>query len=836
MPVKSRAEQYTSRAAIAELGYIKNIGKLRGAARKNLYRIDTNEIEERILQKASVIPHQYEFLTSWDTRYIGISGGYGCLDGDTLIDTYEKGVLVKRKIKDLCSSPFCVRTMAGPAYAFPAYQKGFASLYRVTLENGKQFLATKDHRCLSPNGWLQVDHLVEGLSIAVDDIGGDSCSREKSKDLKEFDHQDFRSCDELLNPLEVFLREQIPQFLSTNTSSDLASERLRLPPSLSPLTEDCVHQAVRLLISSNLEIANNSEQFSPALHSVLPAHEYQSSETDILPLDYSQQGKVLRYQSCRKNLSLVKSCQDLDGKLHTYSQAKCLSIPYHAKAQPLPSLLEEAHPRQTTYQNHLIHEECDLSLWQTNLLPQKSEHRFSPSSEDRESEQHLACPGIEPFPFGIGLQQYTWSKVKTVEFVKKDCYYDFHVPVLNHYIANGIVHHNSGKTWVNVAKQLLFAFRSPGCDHLFFEPSIPLLDDIAIPQFNSLLEEFSIPHIFKRTPRPFYILRLPGGNTRILLRSIENWEKIVGVNAASCVMDEIDTIKRSITAKAIINIQGRARVGTCKQQFAFGSTPEGYNFMYDFFWLKKGPDRKLIYGKSEDNPHVRKDYIADIRAQYPPRVAEAYLTGQFVNFNTITVYSEYDRKKNESNVFRPEREDTILFGADFNVNNSRSVYAVMRHEANGPVLHCFAEEKVKDTYELVKLVERKYPSYLINKRVICYPDATGKREYSSSSESDHDILRKAGIKVVPAGGRNIALSYIIGHTNNYFHRRQIKINESTCRDLVDCCEQWGFNEKTGKPDKGGTIDHSNIGDALKYLAWGALPQSGTSLGQGARWR
>jgi len=204
--------------------------------------------------------------------------------------------------------------------------------------------------------------------------------------------------------------------------------------------------------------------------------------------------------------------------------------------------------------------------------------------------------------------------------------------------------YGSGKTWVNVAKQLLFAFRSPGCDHLFFEPSIPLLDDIAIPQFNSLLEEFSIPHIFKRTPRPFYILRLPGGNTRILLRSIENWEKIVGVNAASCVMDEIDTIKRSITAKAIINIQGRARIGTCKQQFAFGSTPEGYNFMYDFFWLKKGPDRKLIYGKSEDNPHVRKDYIDDIRAQYPPRVAEAYLTGQFVNFNTITVYSEYDRK------------------------------------------------------------------------------------------------------------------------------------------------------------------------------------------------
>jgi phage terminase large subunit len=408
-----------------------------------------------------------------------------------------------------------------------------------------------------------------------------------------------------------------------------------------------------------------------------------------------------------------------------------------------------------------------------------------------------------------------------------------------------------GKTWANVAKQTLFAFRSQGVDHIFFEPSIPLLDDIAIPQFNTLFEELNIPVTFKRTPRPIYTLHLPKGDTRILLRSFENYERIIGINAASCVMDEIDTVKASIVEKAVVNIQGRARVGSCKQQFAFGSTPEGYNFLYSFFLLNPGlsmadvqesnsteyllgEDRKLIFGDSEKNPFVRRDYIDDMYAQYPPNIVQAYIKGRFVNLATVTVFSEYSREKHNSTVFEPEQNELILSGADFNVGKMRYIFAVMRVDQTGQKLHAFGEGEARDTYDYVEKIRRKFPRHLSANKIVCYPDASGTREYTSSTESDHDIIRAAGIRII-SERKNPPIPTIVAHVNNSFHRDLIRINGAQCPDLVRCCEQWGY-DKTLKPEKGGAVDHSNIGDAFKYLVWGSLPRVERGIATRGRWR
>lgn len=392
----------------------------------------------------------------------------------------------------------------------------------------------------------------------------------------------------------------------------------------------------------------------------------------------------------------------------------------------------------------------------------------------------------------------------------------------------------SGKTFVNVCKQLFFCFRSQGFDHLFFEPSIPLLDDIAIPQFDKLLDEFQVPHSFRRTPRPFYTLHLPQGDTRILLRSFENVERIIGVNAASCVMDEIDTVKGALVENAIIKIQGRARVGSCKQQFAFGSTPEGFNFMYSFFIVNEGDDRKLIYGRSEDNPFVRRDYIDDLRSQYPPHIAQAYLTGQFVNLQTATVFAEYDKERNASTVFEPNADEVIVFGADFNVGKSKSVYGVIRSGPYGQELHVFEEKTCRDTYDLANHLQKRFERHLYAGKVICYPDATGKREYTTSTESDHDILRNIGVKVI-SENRNPPVANILAHANHCLHKGTVLINQAKCTELDKCCIQWGY-DKTLKPEKGGTIDYSNVGDAFKYLVWGSMPRAASRISMGRRWR
>lgn len=411
--------------------------------------------------------------------------------------------------------------------------------------------------------------------------------------------------------------------------------------------------------------------------------------------------------------------------------------------------------------------------------------------------------------------------------------------------------YGSGKTFVNVCKCILFTFRSQGCDHLFFEPSIPLLDDIAIPQFNTLFEEHQIPVTFKRTPRPIYTLHLPGGDTRILLRSLENYERIIGINAASCTMDEIDTTKAAIVQKAVVNIQGRARVGKCLQQFAFGSTPEGYNFLYSFFILGaekteadiqtndeaeyiKGKDRKLVFGDSEKNPFVRKDYIQDLYSQYPPNIAKAYIKGKFVNLATVTVFSEYKRDRHSSTFVEAELMDTVLTGADFNVGKMRYILAIIRPLQTGKKLIVYREGKVRDTYDYIAQLNRKYEKHIMAGRLVCFPDSTGSREYTSSSESDHDIIRSAGIRII-ADKKNPPVPSVIAHVNNCFYRDEIEINPIQCPDLTKCCEQWGYG-KDLKPEKGGAVDHSNIGDAFKYLVWSSMPRASRGIASGGRIR
>ena len=168
--------------------------------------------------------------------------------------------------------------------------------------------------------------------------------------------------------------------------------------------------------------------------------------------------------------------------------------------------------------------------------------------------------------------------------------------------------YGSGKTYTLVIKQLLLCFRSQGFTHLFLEPTIPLIDDVALPTWNLILEKYGIPHTFRVSPRPVFKLLLPGGETPILLRSMENYDRLIGVNAASIASDETDTTRQEVAEKAMIRLQGRVRVGNCPQ-IAAASTPEGYGFMYTFFEEQKADNKKLYRVKSEDNPYLDKDFV-----------------------------------------------------------------------------------------------------------------------------------------------------------------------------------------------------------------------------------
>lgn len=591
MPGRTRANAYIDRAAVRGLGLLSDPTLLQKLKRRSNTTFDVDAAEARMVN--NLLPYQKDFVCDFDHKYVGFCGGYGCVAGETLING--------KPIKELTAQPIQVQTLAGPAWATPAYRKGVAPLYRVRTSAGQEVLVTKAHRFLTPFGWQELAHLQPGALIAVRD-----------------------------------------------------------------------------------------------------------------------------------------------------------------------------------------------SSW------------------------------------------YGWSAIEAVTYVRTDDFYDLHVPIWNHYEAHGILHHNSGKSYSLVVKQLLLCFRSQGFTHLFLEPTIPLIDDVALPTWNLVLEKYGIPHSFRVSPRPVFTLHLPGGETPVLLRSMENFERLIGVNAASIASDETDTTRAEIAEKAMIKLQGRVRVGNCPQIVA-ASTPEGYGWMYSFFEEQKADNKKLYRGKSEDNPYLDPGFVEDLKTKYHPQLIKAYLNGEFVNLESATVFYEFNRELHTTGVFLPEKGERIVFGVDFNVGQCHAVYGVVRPGQKGQQLHCFAESKVADTFALVAHLQKTYPFHLSRGQVTCYPDASGSHDSTSSTQSDHEILRSAGIQVVTER-RNPPIAETLAHANVHMHRGLVLINPTTCQSTISATERWSYDSKTLKPAKGGATDYSHPGDALRYLIWQVFPRAGARAGHGGRWR
>ena len=117
--------------------------------------------------------------------------------------------------------------------------------------------------------------------------------------------------------------------------------------------------------------------------------------------------------------------------------------------------------------------------------------------------------------------------------------------------------YGAGKTRALCAKTIALAIANQGFIGCVMEPTGPLIRDIWLNDFDDFLQHYEIPHSFRASPLPEYLLHLPGGDTKILCRSFENYQRIIGLNLAFCCADEVDVVNTAITSKAFPKILGR---------------------------------------------------------------------------------------------------------------------------------------------------------------------------------------------------------------------------------------------------------------------------------------
>jgi len=373
--------------------------------------------------------------------------------------------------------------------------------------------------------------------------------------------------------------------------------------------------------------------------------------------------------------------------------------------------------------------------------------------------------------------------------------------------------YGAGKTRALAAKAVTLAAANQGFIGAVMEPTGPLIRDIWQTDFEAFLEHYEIPYTFRASPLPEYMLHMPGGDTKILCRSFENWSRIIGLNLAWVLADEIDTVTPSIANKAFPKILGRLRAGNVRQ-FGAASTPEGFRWMWNTFGsdeAKARPDRHLIKMRTADNPHLPPDFIERLQANYDPNLLRAYLDGEFVNLTTGTVYDRFDRSKHVISDPPDTDREPLRIGVDFNVGNMSAVIAV---RLGNSLLVIDEISGAHDTDALAQEIIRRYPQ----RRMYAYPDASGGNRSTNASQTDINILETYGMSNQspranpPVRDRVAAVQALLENGKG-----QVRLTiHQQCKRLIECLELQCYTDK-GDPDKDAGHDHMN--DALGYLVW-----------------
>lgn len=365
----------------------------------------------------------------------------------------------------------------------------------------------------------------------------------------------------------------------------------------------------------------------------------------------------------------------------------------------------------------------------------------------------------------------------------------------------------SGKTQVTVTRLLTSKLQYPEINQAYLAPSYSLIRDIFYPYIGDALAELGIKYVINKQEHNIYLQ----GYGKIICRTMDNPDMLVGWESGDGFMDEFDILKTDKAHQVMRKLSARLRQkypDGKKNQRWVSTTPEGFKATYQLFKKDPLPDSKLIQMSTYSNEHnLPDDYIQGLLDLYPDQLIEAYLNGEFVNLQAGSVYYTFDRKKHNTRYTARPREP-ILIGMDFNVTDM-CASAWIRRRANMYAVDEFFG--LRDTPDMCDAIKEAYP----DNQVTIFPDASGKGTSSkSASLSDIKILKDAGFKV-RAQRKNPLIKNRVASVNKRFELERSFVNIDRCPELTLCLEQQAYDPVTGQPEKDGFQD--NRVDGVGYL-------------------
>lgn len=392
----------------------------------------------------------------------------------------------------------------------------------------------------------------------------------------------------------------------------------------------------------------------------------------------------------------------------------------------------------------------------------------------------------------------------------------------------------SGKSAALCQEALRLAFVNVGRTGLLGAPTYPMLRDTTLQAFQEVLETNQIRYDLNRSENILTFRDIP---SRVLFRSLEEYERLRGTNLAWFGVDELTYTHE----EAWLRLESRLRDPKAKRLSGFGVwTPKGFDWVYRRFINPGMPGYDVIRARPMENKYVlgaAPDFYERLKSSYDERFYKQEVLGEYLERDRDQVYASFDPQRHVKKMeFDPHLP--LWWALDFNVDPLCSIVA-QRARDGVRVLDEIVLRRAT-TQEACEELLRRYSRQM--KLMSVYGDASGWHKHTSGS-TDYGIIRevleRAGFRGVdiraPRSNPAVAdrVRVVNGKLMNAAGDTELWI-DPRCKSLLQDFAEVLYKPRSMVIDKERDADRTHSSDALGYLLWQEYGKRPTVGEQGRR--
>jgi hypothetical protein len=377
----------------------------------------------------------------------------------------------------------------------------------------------------------------------------------------------------------------------------------------------------------------------------------------------------------------------------------------------------------------------------------------------------------------------------------------------------------SGKSQALCQEAIRLSYINHGRTGLIGAPTYPMLRDATLATLFAILEANDIPFEHNKGEN---VLTMTDTGSRILLRSVDEYERLRGTNLAWFGIDELTYTFE----EAWLRLEGRLRDPLAKKLCGFAVwTPKGHDWVYRKFLVDAGPAYTVVLARAFENRHILDkvpDFYERLKASYGERFFRQEVLGEYLASDSNRVYDAFVLETHAGSVSLDPRLP-LLWALDFNVDPMSSVVA----QKQGDTFVVLDEIVLSraTTYQACEEFWNRFRHHPGG--VVVYGDASG-QNLKTTGTTDYQIIRQFFARTpyryadyrVPKSNPAVRdrTQLMNSQLKNAAGEVRMRISPR-CKELIKDFEQVTYKPESTVIDKEKDPKRTHLSDALGYLLW-----------------